>query len=164
MVKAACIASAETLGPQDLVGVLAVGPDSEPVLGFTEIRQLAQLRRCVLPLPSLEGRRLEPALVEGLRMFMLDSRAKSFDVKHVILVSDGDAPAADPEIVVRRLVDAGITASTVCVGGGNCDPLLMSQIAAWGKGHFYFTSSVEKVTQLILNDAQMVLATIPKGG
>src|SRR5207248_1321279 len=90
-------------------------------------------------------------------------RARRCSVKHAVLLSDGDAPAADYETVVRRMAEEGITVSTVCVSGAKFDAVLMSQIASWGKGRFKFTNSFNNVPQLILNEAQKVIASIPKG-
>jgi hypothetical protein len=84
-------------------------------------------------------------------------------VKHAVLLSDGDAPPADYETVVRKMADGGITVSTVCVSGAKFDAVLMSQIASWGKGRFKFTNSFNNVPKLILNETQQVLAAIPKG-
>src|SRR6185436_5254807 len=84
-------------------------------------------------------------------------------VKHAVVLSDGDTPPADHESVVRRMADAGITVSTVCVSGAKFDAVLMAQIASWGNGKFKFTNSFDKVPQLILQETQRVLATVPRG-
>src|SRR5205814_742850 len=101
-------------------------------------------------------------LVDALRLFELDPRARRCSVKHAILLSDGDAPPADYEAIVRRMAEDGITVSTVCVSGAKFDAVLMSKIASWGKGRFKFTNSFENVPQLILNETQKVLATVPR--
>ncbi|HVR84491.1 MAG TPA: VWA domain-containing protein, partial [Planctomycetota bacterium] len=160
--KETCIATAKALSRRDMIGVIAFDYNARPLLEFTEAERIDYISQRILRLYADGGTRIEPALELADRMFQLDPRAQRCAVKHAVLLSDGDAPPADFETVVRRMAEAGITVSTVCVGGGKFDPVLMSQIANWGKGRFYFTSSFEKVYQLILNDTQKVIATLPK--
>ncbi|HEV3026018.1 MAG TPA: VWA domain-containing protein, partial [Planctomycetota bacterium] len=160
--KETCIATAKALSRRDMIGVIAFDYNARPLLEFTEAERIDYISQRILRLYADGGTRIEPALELADRMFQLDPRAQRCAVKHAVLLSDGDAPPADFETIVRRMAEAGITVSTVCVGGGKFDPVLMSQIANWGKGRFYFTSSFEKVYQLILNDTQKVIATLPK--
>jgi Ca-activated chloride channel family protein len=160
--KETCIATAKALSRRDMIGVIAFDYNARPLLEFTEAERIDYITQRILRLYADGGTRIQPALELADRMFQLDPRAQRCAVKHAVLLSDGDAPAADFETIVRRMVDGGISVSTVCVGGGKFDPVLMSQIANWGKGRFYFTSSFEKVYQLILNDTQKVIASLPK--
>jgi len=162
IVKETCIATAKALSRRDMIGVVAFDHNARPLLEFTEAERIDYITQRILRLYADGGTRIHPALELAERMFEVDPRAQHCAIKHAVLLSDGDAPAADFETIVHRMVDAGITVSTVCVSGGKFDPVLMSQIANWGKGRFLFTSSFENVRQLILNETQKVIATLPK--
>jgi Ca-activated chloride channel family protein len=162
IVKEACIATAEALSPRDVVAVLAFDWNPKLLLEFTEAERIDYIRQRILRLLADGGTRIQPALVDALRLFELDPRARRCAVKHAVLLSDGDAPAADYETIVRRMAEEGITVSTVCVSGAKFDAVLMSQIASWGKGRFKFTNSFSNVPKLILNETQQVIAAIPK--
>lgn len=163
IVKEACIATAKALSPQDVVGVLAFDFLPRPILEFTAAERIDYIEQRILRLLADGGTRIHPALEFAARMFEQDPRAQRCAVKHAVLLSDGDTPPADHESIVRRLVESGVTVSTVCVSGGKFDPTLMAQIASWGKGKFKFTNSFNNVPQLILQEAQRVLATVPRG-
>lgn len=162
IVKEACIATAKALTPKDVVAVLAFDATPRLILEFTEAERIDYIEQRILRLLADGGTRIHPALVDGFRLFELDPRAARCAVKHAVLLSDGDAPPADYESVVRRMAEAGITVSTVCVSGAKFDAVLMSQIASWGKGRFNFTNSFNRVPQLILQDVQQVLSTVPR--
>jgi Mg-chelatase subunit ChlD len=162
IVKETCIATAKALSRRDLIGVIAFDHRAWPFLEFTEADRIDYITQRILRLYADGGTRICPALELAERMFEVDGRAQRCAIKHAVLLSDGDAPPADNESVVRRMAEAGITVSTVCVSGAKFDAVLMSQIANWGHGRFYFTPSFEKVRQLIVNETEKVIATLPK--
>jgi hypothetical protein len=145
------------------VGVLAFDVYPKPILEFTEAERIDYIEQRILRLMADGGTRIEPALEYALHMFQQDGRASRCAVKHAILLSDGDTPPADHETVVRKMAEAGITVSTVCVSGGKFDPNLMASIASWGHGQFKFAPSFDKVPQFILQETNRVLATVPRG-
>jgi len=162
IVKESCIATAKALSRRDVIGVVAFDHNPHVLLEFTEAERIEFITQRILRLLADGGTRIHPALEMGLRMFQVDSRAQRCAVKHAVLLSDGDAPAADYEEVTRRLADEGVTVSTVCVSGAKFDPVLMNQISTWGKGKFYFTNSFSNVPQLILNETRRVISSLPK--
>ncbi len=162
IVKESCIATSKALSRRDVIGVIAFDHNPHVLLEFTEAERLEFITQRILRLLADGGTRIHPALEMALRMFQIDPRAQRCAIKHAVLLSDGDAPAADYETVTKRLAEEGVTVSTVCVSGAKFDPVLMNQIAGWGKGKFYFTNSFANVPQLILNETQRVIAQLPK--
>src|SRR5689334_11948322 len=128
IVKEACILAAKSLSPEDYIGVLAFDANPSLVLEFTEASRLSSIEQRIQRLPASGGTRFYPALVEAARLYEENPAALRCSVKHAILVSDGDAPPAEYETVVRRMSHRGITVSTVCFSGPKCDPALMSRI------------------------------------
>lgn len=163
LVKEAVLASAEALTPKDLVGVLAFDTKPRWILEFTEADRQAYVRERVLRLFADGGTHIYPALVEALRAFQTDPRAKRCAVRHIVLLSDGDTAPADFETVTREIAEAGITVSAVCVGSSaKFDATLMSQIASWGRGRFLFTNTFRRVPQIFVQETRQVLAGVPR--
>jgi Mg-chelatase subunit ChlD len=163
LVKEAVLASAETLTPKDVVGVLAFDTKPRWILEFTEADRQAYVRERVLRLFADGGTHIYPALVEALRAFQSDPRARRCAVRHMVLLSDGDTAPADFETVTREIAEAGITVSTVCVGSAaKFDATLMSQIAGWGRGRFLFTHTFRRVPQIFVQETRQVLAGVPR--
>jgi Ca-activated chloride channel homolog len=78
--------------------------------------------------------------------------AKSDDeIKHIILLSDGQTRPDDFQGLTTRLSNAGITVSTVAVGS-DADRRLMSNIAMWGKGTAYYVQNPANVPQIFVQD------------
>ncbi len=162
IVKETCIATAEALSKKDVVGVLAFDVRTNWVLEFTQADKSEYIKERILRLYANGGTHIYPALVEALRAFQTDPQAQRCSVKHAVLLSDGDTPAADFETVCRKMAQEGITLSTVCVAGPSFNPNLMSQISSWGQGRFLFSNSFSNVRKLILQDTQQVIAAVPK--
>jgi hypothetical protein len=78
-------------------------------------------------------------------------------VKHIILLSDGDTVPANFEGIVRELANAHVTVSTICLGFDDFNAPLMSRIAGWGGGGFFFAESTKKLPQLFIQDAVSAL-------
>jgi hypothetical protein len=162
IVKAACIASAKNLTARDLVGVLAFDVRPKWVLHFTEADQHKYIEESILRLFADGGTHIYPALVEAFREFEMNPRARRCAIKHALLLSDGDALPADFEPLVRKMAEAGITVSTVCVSGPTFNAELMYQLATWGKGKFKFTSSFNSVPEIFTQEITRVVGQIPK--
>ncbi len=162
IVKEACIAAAQALSRKDAVAVVAFDARPRPVLEFTESDRMDYIRDRVRRLFADGSTHIHPALLEAHRAFAADPRARRASARHVILLSDGDTAPADFESVVRRMAADGITVSTVCVEGPKFDPSLMSQIAEWGKGRFFFAPSFKKVPQIFVQEARKVVEGLPR--
>jgi len=163
LVKEACIASAKTLSPRDVVGVLAFDVQPKWVLEFTEADRQKYIEEKVLRLLADGGTSIQPALEEALRAFRGDPRARRAGVKHAILLSDGDTRPGDFESPTRLLAEEGVTVTTVCVPGPKTEQHLMYQIATWGKGRFKFAPGFDHVPQIFTNETRQVIGAAPKG-
>ena len=73
--------------------------------------------------------------------------------KHVVLLSDGRSYPADYETLVRQMVEAHITVSSVAVGPA-ADPELLANIAKWGKGRTYAVSDARELPQIFVKEAK----------
>jgi uncharacterized membrane protein/uncharacterized protein YegL len=73
--------------------------------------------------------------------------------KHVILLSDGRSYPDDYEGLVKKMVAAKITVSSVAVGPAADDELL-GNIAKWGKGRSYVVQDPKDVPQIFVKEAK----------
>jgi uncharacterized membrane protein len=80
--------------------------------------------------------------------------ATDAEVKHVILLSDGKTYEDDYETLVTRMRQDEITVSAVAVGD-KADRELLSAIAEWGGGRFYFIADPSRVPEIFVDETQM---------
>ncbi len=163
LLKKACIGSVRNLTPKDYVGVLAFDVKPRWILPFTEADRQKFVEESVQRLYADGGTHIYPALVEALRAFKTDARARQSAVKHAILLSDGDTVPADFEAVTLKLAEEGVTVTTVCIGcAPKFDAPLMSRIADWGRGRFIFTDSFQQVPNIFAQETRQVLERVPR--
>ncbi|MEM1442754.1 MAG: glutamine amidotransferase, partial [Verrucomicrobiota bacterium] len=80
---------------------------------------------------------------------MLDTAAAK--IKHMIILSDGQTPAADHLGLTQAMADSGITVSTVSLGEGAAREL-MASIAEVGRGRYYETVDPSTVPQIFTKE------------
>lgn len=150
MAKEAAIASAELLSPRDYIGVIAF--DGAPTT-ITDT-QLATSRISILKqIRSIQpggGTNLGPAMQSAYdQLNSIPSK-----LKHAIILTDGQSQPAPFYELTRRLALSRVTVSTVGVGA-DADRGLLSDMAAWGGGRFYFTDNPREVPQIFARETLM---------
>ncbi|MEW6047160.1 MAG: VWA domain-containing protein, partial [Bacillota bacterium] len=145
--RRAAAATLELLSPSDLVGVIAF--DSQPhwVQPLEAASDPVGVMRRLGRLAADGGTELGPALREALDSL----RGARAMVRHAIVLSDGKSTAADFEAVTTRAAAEGITVSAVAIGQ-DADVALLSDIARWGKGRFYFTRDMRRLPQIFASE------------
>ena len=146
LARQAAKAAVELLSVRDMVGV--VGFDGQPFI-VSEIRSAAEAEAIQASIDSLDaggGTYMYPAMVSAKEM-LENAPAK---IRHMILLSDGHTQAADHEGLTQSMVDAGITLSTVALGGA--DRQLLAGIAEIGRGRYYETTDPESVPQIFTKE------------
>ena len=83
------------------------------------------------------------------------NRTKS-TVKHVILLGDGDAQD-NYQPIITRMHNEGITVSTVAIQSFGSDIGMMQQMAGWGHGRFYQSTSASDIPQIFLKETREAL-------
>jgi uncharacterized membrane protein len=92
-----------------------------------------------------------PALEQSYSA-LKDARARA---KHVVLLSDGRSYPDDYETLVKKMVDAKITVSSIAVGPA-ADIELLTNIGKWGKGRSYVVEDAKEVPQIFVKEAKNV--------
>jgi uncharacterized membrane protein len=155
LAKMASFSAITLLNPFDQVGLVAFNTDTEWVIPLTEAGDRERIGAKLSGLNHSGGTDVYKGLVEG---FQALSQVKAIK-KHLILLSDGLTPKADFEGLVRQMAQQRITVSTVALGE-DADKWLMSQVADWGQGRYYFANDPESVPRIFTSETILVARTL----
>jgi len=152
VLRGAAEAVIDQLTPRDYVGITN-GTNGTPVVPLTQLTDKAAMKA------TIEKMQLgDPgSYVPDLNAASDQLAASKAGLKHIILLGDGDAIAADYQTVVTGIHKKQITVSTVAAGSYGTDPQLMRLIAQWGGGTFYQSNSVRDVPQIFLKETNEAL-------
>ena len=143
------------LSAESLVGVVAF--DSETFVA-APIQPAADLSRLSERLASLEpggGTSLYPALVAAYETLLpIDSMAR-----HIVVLSDGLSQPGDFDGIIARIVEAGMTLSTVAIGRG-ADTFRHRQLAALAGGVSHVTEDWQALPSILAQEA-LLQSNIP---
>ncbi len=145
------IAALDSLGPADEMGVLLWDGTERWLFELQKVGDKKSLARSIAgmnqgDLPSFQG----------LIQMGHDSLVKSHaNLKHMIVFSDGD-PGAPSDQLMKDLVAAKVTVSTVMIGG-HVNPATMEMIAGKGGGRFYDVKSPAQLPQIFIKEAAVIL-------
>ncbi len=160
-----------TLDKTDLVGVIDFDTNTNVVVPLSRNDDPDASMRAVRRIPANGGTRMYPAIAAAAAQL----RAAEAEVKHVIVLSDGQSEG-DPDqgrAIVRAMNGDGVTVSTIAVGDG-ADFKTMSDLAAEGGGQFYrvydpntlpriFVKEIRVVRKPEIRESPFVPAVLPTG-
>lgn len=154
MARDAARAAVDLLGPQDRVGVTAFDDSAREIVRLQRASNRSRINREIGRITPGGGTDIYPAL-EQAYLDLVSSRAR---VKHVILLTDGQAPYDGIAELVGQMRYDRISVSTVGVGR-EADRTLLEMIADISGGRFYFTSSPSSVPQIFVQETSQVART-----
>ena len=146
LARQAAKSAVELLSPRDMIGV--VGFDSNATV-VSELRSASESDAIQASIDSLAaggGTYMYVGMVSGKEM--LDNATAK--IRHMIVLSDGRTNPADHEGLVQGMTDAGMTVSTVALGGA--DKQLLSSLAELGRGRYYETDDPSNVPQIFTKE------------
>jgi Ca-activated chloride channel homolog len=151
LAKQAAIAAAQSLGPYDQIGIL--GFDDKPTwaIQLTSAADLTPVEQAINSMQPGGGTEIYPAL-DAAYQGLSQVNAK---VKHIVLLTDGEAPMGPYDVLTQQMRDAGITLSTIAVGS-DADVNLLQQLAQWGNGGYYDGNDPFNLPRLVVKDTQQV--------
>lgn len=152
MAKTAARRTAEILGPDDQIEV--IGFDTEPmtVVRMQSARNRARIANDISRLRPGGGTDIRPAIDRAYQ----DLQVTRAVTKHVIVLSDGQAPTDGMRELIQNMVADGITVSAVGLGSGVDRALLENIGRIWGGGRTYITSDANNLPQIFLRETQQV--------
>ncbi len=136
----------EVLSPNDVIGVIAFDSEAQvfvrPQRAANKMRISAEISR----LQSAGGTNIYPGLREAFELL----QGLNAKVKHVILLSDGEAPYDGIVDLVQDMRAARITVTAVGVTGA--DRNLLAMIADNGDGRLYMTDDIGALPRIFMKE------------
>ncbi len=161
MAKEAAIRATDTLGPEDLIGVLMFDNRYEWVVPFQPVSDgaaLLEIQQAIATIPGGGGTRILPALEVGLAE--LAAQVSASGARHAVLLTDGKSfdgnqGLEDYNLVVDAAQEANITLSTIAIGSG-ADQELLQYLAERGRGRYHFAAFPEELPELTIAESDIL--------
>ena len=148
--KLAAKAAVRALQRADLVAVLTFNMNTRVAVPIQRRRNGKRIGAAINRLSAGGGTNLAAALQTGYRLLgSADARKK-----HLILLTDGQAPEACVEEPVTQMAASGITLSTVALG--DADQELLKRLAKRGRGRFHKPATLALLPALLTVEIQHV--------
>ncbi len=149
MAKDAAKSAVELLTPRDFVAVVAFDGATYLITPIQNVSSPSSVNSAISTIEAAGGTSIYPALVDALDQL----NRVSAKLKHVILLTDGYSEPGDFEGIVRQMVDARITVSTV--GVGQADNELLQGIATNGGGRHYSCDDPQAIPQIFARETMI---------
>jgi Mg-chelatase subunit ChlD len=148
--KEAAARSLDSLRGKDTIGVIAFDDTVYWVVEPQKASNKDALENDIGTIRPGGGTSIIPALQEGYeKISKVDAK-----IKHIILLTDGQAERSGYEELVEKMKKENITASTVAVGEG-ADVTLLENIAKGANGRFYYTDAGDNIPRIFAKETFM---------
>jgi len=147
LAKDAAKGAVELLSSRDQIGIIAFDGDS---YWISEIHSAADKGYVLDRISTIEasgGTNIYPGLSDAYEALS----STSAKLKHVILMTDGHSTPGDYEGIIRDMVAARITVSTVACGA-EADQQLLEELAQTGGGRYYMCEDPQSVPQIFAKE------------
>ena len=148
--KAAAQAAVDVLADEHTVGIVTFNDGLNWDVTPRNVGKNRDFIRKTIAAIEPSGHTLIYPAVEQAYLALKDARARA---KHVVLLSDGRSYPDDYEGLVKKMVDAKMTVSSIAVGPA-ADVELLTNIAKWGKGRSYVVEDAKEVPQIFVKEAK----------
>ncbi len=148
--KEAAARTLDSLRPKDQIGVLTFDDTNYWVVETQKTENTEAIRDAIGTIRPGGGTSILPALSEGYESI----KKTNTKIKHIILLTDGQAERTGYEELVRKIAEDNITVSTVAVGQGS-DTQLLESIARGGNGRFYYTDEHTNIPRIFAKETFM---------
>lgn len=150
LAKEAAARVLDSLRPQDQIGVLTFDDTNYWVVKTQKAENPDKLRDDIGTIRSGGGTSILPALQEGYEAI----KKTNTKIKHIILLTDGQAEKYGYSELVDKISKDGITVSTVAVGS-DADTQLLESIAEGAGGRFYMTDEYSNIPRIFAKETFM---------
>jgi uncharacterized membrane protein len=151
MAKQAAKATAETLAADDLLEVIAFDSQPTRIVRMTPAKHGARIQSDIARIQAGGGTEIFSALDTAYQA-LSTTRAKR---KHVVLLTDGQAPQNGIRDLAQAMAAEDITVTTVGLGGG-VDESLLRMISDVGGGRFYKVLDPQSLPRIFTRETEMV--------
>jgi Ca-activated chloride channel family protein len=140
--------TAEVLSPNDYIAVVAFDSEAQVYVRPTRASNRMRISNDIARLQSGGGTNIYPGLKEAAEIL----RGTPAKVKHVILLSDGEAPTDGIAELVGEMRQDRITVSAVGVQGS--DRNMLAMIADNGEGRLYMVEDIGSLPKIFMKETQ----------
>lgn len=140
----------DSLRTKDKIGVLTFDDTSYWVVETQSVDNPHNIRDDIGTIRPGGGTSILPALEVAYESI----KKSGTKIKHMILLTDGQAEKTGYQELVDKIKDDNITISTVAVGEG-ADTSLLERIATNGNGRFYYTDEVVNIPRIFAKETFM---------
>ncbi|MBL9108652.1 MAG: VWA domain-containing protein, partial [Myxococcales bacterium] len=151
MAKAAAKATADTLSGDDLIEVIAFDSSPTRVVRMTPAKHRARIQGDIARIQPGGGTEIFSALDAAYQSLSV-TRARK---KHVILLTDGQAPQNGIRDLVQAMAAEGMTVTSIGLGSG-VDEGLLRMISDLGGGRFYKVLDAQQLPRVFTRETEMV--------
>lgn len=163
LVKESLALLVDRLRPDDKVSIVVYGSSARTVLYPTAGSERQAILNAINTLKTEGSTNLEAGLLMGY-----DVANQAYipgGINRVILASDGVANVGDtgPNSLaakIRGYADAGINLTTIGVGMGNYNDVMMEQLANQGDGVYFYVDNLHEARQVFTENVMSTLQTI----
>ncbi|HEX4416833.1 MAG TPA: VWA domain-containing protein [Kofleriaceae bacterium] len=146
--KESARATAEVLSPNDYITVIAFDSEAQVFVRPTRASNKMRISNDIARLQSGGGTNIYPGLKEAFELL----QGINAKVKHVILMTDGEAPTDGLAELVQDMRASRITVS--CVGVQGADRSMLSMIADAGDGRLYMVEDIGALPKIFMKETQ----------
>ncbi|MCS6800790.1 MAG: VWA domain-containing protein [Chloroflexota bacterium] len=162
MAKEAALLAVDMLRDDDIIAIVVFDSNHRwlvPPQRVSDNRGVPAIQARITSIQADGGTEIFPALERAVHGI----RATEARYKHVLLLSDGQAPSGDYDRLLREARAAKITISAVAVGADS-DTELMSRLGREGGGRYYFTERVRDIPRIVAKETSIAMgATTAQG-
>jgi Ca-activated chloride channel homolog len=148
MALEAASATVDFLSERDSVGVIAFDSDAHSVVNLTKVEDKKAITDKIGGIQALGGTNIYP----GIKMAYEWLAASDAQIKHIIVMSDGQSEPGDFRGIAHTIRDAGMTLSAVALGE-DADFDTMKFLADTGGGRFYAADTPDKLPRIFTREA-----------
>ncbi|HJQ27016.1 MAG TPA: VWA domain-containing protein [Blastocatellia bacterium] len=148
MALEASSATVDFLSERDSVGVIAFDSDAYAVVNLMKVEDKKAIIDQIGTIQALGGTNMYP----GIKMAYDWLAASDAQLKHIIVMSDGQSEPGDFRGIAHSVRDAGMTLSTVALGD-DADLSTMQFLAEVGGGRFYAADTPDKLPRIFTREA-----------
>ncbi len=146
--KESARATAEVLSPNDYIAVVAFDSEAQIYVHPTRAQNKMRISNDIARLQSGGGTNIFPGLKDAFEIL----QGINAKVKHVILMTDGEAPSDGIAELVQDMRASRITVS--CVGVQGADRNMLSMIADAGDGRLYMVEDIGSLPKIFMKETQ----------
>jgi Ca-activated chloride channel family protein len=148
MAVEAASATVDFLSERDSVGVIAFDSDAYPVVPLTKVEDKKAIINQIGTVQALGGTNMHP----GIKMAHDWLASSDAQIKHIIVLSDGQSEPGDFRGIAKQVRDAGMTLTTVALGD-DPDYNTMKLLADTGGGRFYEADAPDNLPRIFTREA-----------